>query len=297
MPATETIDLTIAHSPDPDDAFMWRALGDVESGCEPLIDTGPFRFSAQTDDIESLNRRAIERGDLDITAISFHTYAHIAERYALTSCGASMGVGYGPKVVAREEHPVEWLRTPGLRIASPGARTTAHLTMRLLLEQEFDAREVEFDRVIDVVANGEADVGIVIHEGQLTFPDDGLRLIVDLGTWWMEETGLPLPLGGNAVRRDIDDRFGAGTLARLAAVLRGSIDHALAHRDEGLAHAGQFGRGISDERNDEFVRLYVNDLTLDSGEVGERAVQELLSRAARAGLSPDPGVVKMVRPG
>ena len=296
MPSTETIDLTIAHSPDPDDAFMWRALGDAGAGVDPLIDTGPFRFRAQTDDIESLNKRAVEVGDLDITAISFHTYAHIAQRYVLTSCGASMGIGYGPKVVAREDHPIDWMRTPGLRIATPGANTTAHLTLRLLLGQEFDAMEVEFDRIIDVVAEGSADVGVVIHEGQLTFGDQGLRLVVDLGTWWMEQTGLPLPLGGNAVRRDIDDRFGEGTLTHLAGVLRASLDHALAHRDEGLAHAGQFGRGISDERNDEFVRLYVNDLTLDAGEEGRLAVQQLLQWAARAGLSPDPGVVQMIRP-
>jgi 1,4-dihydroxy-6-naphthoate synthase len=294
MPSTDTIDLTIAHSPDPDDAFMWLALGNVDSGIEPLIDTGRFRFRPVTLDIETLNRRAIESGDLDITAISMHTYAHVHDRYALTACGASMGVGYGPKVVAMHQHDVEWLRTSGLRIASPGSKTTAHLTLRLLLGGDFNAVETDFDRVTELVLNNQADAGVVIHEGQLTFESEGLCLVVDLGAWWMQETGLPLPLGGNAVRRDLDDRYGAGTLESLAGVLRQSIEHSLRNRSDALAHAKQFGRAVSDEQNDEFVRMYVNDLTLDAGETGQAAVQALLDRAAAAGISPKPGKIRFV---
>jgi 1,4-dihydroxy-6-naphthoate synthase len=293
--------LTMAHSPDPDDAFMWLALGDVgERGGlatprEPLIDTGRFRFHVIARDVETLNQRAVERGDLDITAISFHTYPMIWDRYALTASGASMGDGYGPKVVAREARDPGWLRTPGLRIATPGKRTTAHLTLRLMLGQEFRAVETPFDEVMDRVASGDADAGVVIHEGQITYPQRGLALVVDLGAWWKQHTGLPLPLGGNAIRRDLDERFGAGALAEVAGILSASIRHSMANRAQSLAHAASYARGVTPEQNDEFVRMYVNDLTIDAGETGARAIERLLGDAHAAGLCPDPGPIDLVR--
>lgn len=294
--------ITLAHSPDPDDAFMWLALGHVsERGSttpsrEPRIDTGRFRFRIVPADIETLNRRAVERGDLDCTAVSFHVYPSIKHRYALTACGASMGEGYGPKVVARDAHDPDWLKTPGLRIASPGERTTAHLTLRLLLGQDFHARPTPFEEIIPAVAGGDADAGVVIHEGQLTYPDAGLALVADLGQWWTQRTDLPLPLGANAIRRDLDDRFGPGTLEEVAAILRRSIEYALAHRAEHLKYAAGFGRGVSDERNDAFVRLYVNDLTLDAGERGRQAVRRLLHEAHEQGLTPDPEPIDWIEP-
>jgi 1,4-dihydroxy-6-naphthoate synthase len=294
--------LTLAHSPDPDDAFMWRGLGHVgERGSltpsrDAEIDTGRFRFRVVAHDIETLNRRAVERGDLDCTAMSFHVYPHVKGRYALTTCGASMGEGYGPKVVARDARPPEWLRTPGLRIATPGQRTTAHLTLRLLLGQDFVARETPFEKIITAVGQGDADAGIVIHEGQLTYPDAGLQLVVDLGAWWTERTGLPLPLGANAIRRDLDERFGDGAAAEVAGVLKRSIEHAMANRASHLEHAAGYGRGISPERNDEFVRMYVNDLTLDVGERGREAVRRLLTEAHEQGLAPDPEPIEWIGP-
>jgi len=292
--------ITLAHSPDPDDAFMWLALGHVsERGSttpsrDPRIDTGRFRFRIVAADIETLNRRAVERADLDCTAVSFHVYPHIKHRYALTACGASMGLGYGPKVVARDEHRPDWLSTPGLRIASPGERTTAHLTLRLLLGRDFHARPTPFEQIIPAVANGDADAGIVIHEGQLTYPDAGLALVADLGQWWTQRTGLPLPLGANAIRRDLDDRFGPGALTEIAAILRRSIAYALEHRQEHLKYAASFGRGVSDERNDAFVRMYVNDLTLDAGHQGREAVRRLLHEAHDQGLTPDPELIDWI---
>ena len=294
--------ITIAHSPDPDDAFMWLGLGHVsERGSmtpsrEPRIDTGRFRFRVVSYDIETLNRRAVERGDLDCTAMSFHVYPRVRERYALTTCGASMGEGYGPKVIARDVRAPDWLRTPGLRIATPGAHTTAHLTLRLLLGQDFEARETPFEQIIERVAEGDADAGVVIHEGQLTYPDAGLRLVVDLGAWWQERTNLPLPLGANAIRKDLDERYGPGSATEVAAILRRSIEHAMAHRAEHLAHAASYARGISAERNDEFVRMYVNDLTLDVGERGREAVRRLLTEAHEQGLTPDPEPIEWVEP-
>ncbi|MHC4975841.1 MAG: menaquinone biosynthesis family protein [Planctomycetota bacterium] len=297
MPA-EPITLTIAHSPDPDDAFMWRPLGSVGGDVEPFepsIDTSPFRFQPVMLDIESLNKRAIERGDLDATAISFHTYPHVKDTYALTSCGASMGEGYGPKIVAREVRDIDWLSSE-IAIATPGIHTTAHLTLRLLLGKAIQAVEVPFEEIIDHVAGGNSDAGIVIHEGQLTYPDHGLRLVIDLGAWWTEQTGLPLPLGANVIRRDLDDRYGPDTSTRLTRVLLDSIRASQQDRSASLAYAASFGRGISEQRNDEFVSLYVNPLSEDMGERGARAVRELLTRAHEQGLCPDPGDIDIVRP-
>ncbi len=282
--------LTLGHSPDPDDAFMWWPL-------ESAIDTGRFRFSAIPEDIESLNKRAVEQGDLDITAISMHTYANVHDRYALTSSGASVGDGFGPKIVSRDPHDRDWLKTPGITIAIPGERTTAHLATRLCVGQPFKFVAMPFETIMSAVADGDVDAGVIIHEGQLTYQDAGLTLIADLGAWWKERTGLPLPLGANAIRRDLDDRFGPGTLQEVAGVLSKSIEHALAHRDEGVAYARQFARGLPEATTDEFISMYVNDLTIDLGTVGAKAVDRLLTDGAKAGLCPDPGEIDLVFPG
>ena len=300
--------LTIGHSPDPDDAFMWWPLGDASADppVEPRIDTGPFRFVPVAEDIEALNRRAIERGDLDVTACSMHAYAHIAGRYRLTACGSSMGDGYGPKLLTAEPPPVgdgpdadprEFLTRPGVTVAIPGEHTSAFLTLQLLTGSSPEAptirrRVMHFADIPRAVAAREVEVGLVIHEAQVTFADQGLHLLADLGAWWKSETGLPLPLGGNAVRRDLDERFGVGTTGRLAGVLRASLDAALADRPAAMAHAMRFAQaGATPEQADHFVDLYVNRLTLDAGERGRRAVETLLARAHAAGLCPDPGPI------
>jgi len=309
------ITLTLAHSPDPDDAFMWWPLGDVSKGVEPRIDTMGFRFAPVAADIEALNRRAIEvvgGGDLDITAISFHAFTHCAHRYALTRCGASFGDGYGPKIVARERMTVAHLREGSstdspkrvggtksrITIAIPGERTTAYLTMRLMLGDVVPKTiAMPFHRIVEAVRAGEVDAGIVIHEAQLTYADAGLHLVVDLGTWWKEETGLPIPLGANAIRRDIDARFGPGTMVRLATVLRDSIAFAREHRREGLAVAEVYAQpGTTGAQADRFVAMYVNDLTIDAGPRGEQAVAELVRRGAARGLVPHVADLRMVGP-
>lgn len=291
-PPTNRPTLTLAHSPDPDDAFMWwPLLGE--------IDTGRFQFELVPLDIQSLNVRAIERGDLDITAISIHTYPHVKDRYALTSCGASMGDGYGPRIVAREaqEDSHTWLADPSIRVATPGLQTTAHLVYRMMLKgAEPQATAVPFDTILDVVATGDADVGIVIHEGQLTYADAGLSLVADLGAWWRGETGLPLPLGGNAIRRDLDDRFGAGTLEEVTAILSRSIQHALSERDKSVEIAMEHARGLDAATADEFISMYVNRLTLDAGARGLDAIQTLLRQAHAMGLCPDPGEIELISP-
>ncbi len=291
--------LTIGHSPDPDDAFMWWPLGDVETGMAPAVDIAPFQFRAVPEDIEKLNTRAVETGDLDITAISIHTYPHVKDRYALTSCGASMGDGYGPKLVVPEDSAIislDDLRDADAVIAIPGLRTSAYLALRLVLEADPAVRAIPFDRIIDAVVQHEVAAGVVIHEGQLTYADAGLRLIADLGEAWGKKTGLPLPLGGNAVRRDIESRFGAGSLQRLAAILSASLEHALDQREQGLDYALGFARGLPQATADQFIAMYVNDLTRDAGPRGARAINEFLSRGAAAGLCPDPGEVDLVTP-
>lgn len=291
---TQPPPLTLAHSPDPDDAFMWWPLGDVETGAAPQIDTEGLRFRAVAQDIESLNQRAANEGDLEITALSVGAWTHVRDRYAITACGASMGDGYGPRVVAPEPRDADWLRTADPLIAIPGERTTAFLTLRLLAGPDVRFVSVPFDEVTLAVADGKADAALVIHEGQLTFEDEGLSLVVDLGAWWREQTGLPLPLGVNAVRRDLDSTLGAGGLDTLARVLRRSVEHAMSRRDAGLAVAMGYARGLTTERADRFVSMYVNDLTVDMGARGRDAIGELLGRAASAGLCPDPGEVDVV---
>jgi 5,8-dihydroxy-2-naphthoate synthase len=264
----------IGHSPDPDDAFMYYAIA------RGLVDTGPRPVEQVLEDIESLNRRALA-GELEVTAVSIHAYAHLADRYALMPCGASMGDGYGPIVVARETFPCEELRSR--TIAIPGTLTSAYLALRLFLGGEVDVRVVPFDRILDEVASGRADAGLVIHEGQLTFARSGLRKVADLGVWWREQTGgLPLPLGGNAVRKDL----GAETMRALTRMYRDSIAYALEHRAEALAYAKDFGRGLDDATNDRFVGMYVNELTLDYGDRGRRAIARFLAEGAAAGIVP-----------
>ena len=264
----------VGHSPDPDDAFMFYGIA---SG---RVDTRGFRIEQVLEDIESLNRRAL-RGELEVSAVSIHAYAHLADAYALMACGASMGDGYGPLVVAREALSPD--RLAAATIAVPGTLTSAFLALRLFLGRDFAHRVVPFDRILDVVAEGGADAGLVIHEGQLTYGRQGLHRIVDLGTWWGEYTGgLPLPLGGNAVRRDL----GAASMGDLTRVLRDSIEFGLTHRDEALAYALDFGRGLDGTLADRFVGMYVNDLTRDYGERGREAIRRFLREGHEAGVVP-----------
>ncbi len=293
--------LTIGHSPDPDDAFMWWALGHAGASAgspderAPEIDTGRFLFRVVLSDIETLNRRAEEPGDLDVTAISAHAYPLVKHRYAITSCGSSLGDGYGPKVVAREKHGVDWLGS-GVELAVPGERTSAFLALRLLLGAEFRFRVVPFDRIIDEVVEGRADAGLVIHEGQLTFQERGLSQVVDLGAWWKSTTGLPLPLGLNAVRRDLDARFGAGSSVEVARVLRTSIEYGLRRRPIVLERVMGYARGLTTAQADRFVNMYVNPLSRELGARGVQSIREFLRRGSEAGLCPDPGPVDIVEP-
>ncbi|HYE62068.1 MAG TPA: MqnA/MqnD/SBP family protein [Phycisphaerales bacterium] len=300
--------LTLAHSPDPDDAFMWwpitgKVRPDGMQVSPPVIDTGRFRFAALPADIEVLNRRAAEVGDLDITALSFRAWGNVRERYVVTRTGSSFGEGFGPKVVRRADsekvHCVNCLRGGDVRIAIPGRRTTAFLVLGMLLGRERVAKEgkvveMPFERIIAAVAEGEVDAGLVIHEGQLLYEQAGLKLVVDLGKWWQEQTGLPLPLGCNAVRRDLDARFGAGSVDEVSRTLRRSVDYALEHRRESLEYTLPFalanaakpgGSGAPTlERVDEYVKMYVNRWTVDMGPEGLAAVQRLFDEGARAGL-------------
>ncbi|MCA9295317.1 MAG: ABC transporter substrate-binding protein [Phycisphaerales bacterium] len=292
---SEPIELRLAHSPDPDDAFMWWPLFSLD-GAPPALETGRYRFTPITDDIQSLNERALT-GDLEITAISCAQYPQVKSTYALTACGSSMGDEYGPKLVAPKMCTIDELRTSRPRIAIPGRHTSAFATASLLLGPDsFEGVSVPFDEIIDRVADGGFDAGIVIHEGQLTFADAGLHLVVDLGAWWTAETGLPLPLGANVIRRDLDARYGDGTLIEVTTVLRESIDHALANRAASVRYAMQFARGMTEELADTFVELYVNRLTLDYGERGLEAVRTFLARTAAAGLTDEPGAIEPIMP-
>jgi 1,4-dihydroxy-6-naphthoate synthase len=284
--------LRIGHSPDPDDAFMWYPLADLGDG--PKVDTRGYRFEHVLEDIESLNHRA-ERGELEITALSIHQYGHVADRYILTSCGSSMGDNYGPMVVSRQALSTDQL--PRLNIAVPGERTTAFLALSLLMQSlgEFNVSHyqvVPFDQIISRVASGEFDAGLIIHEGQLTYADRGLERVVDLGQWWTMTRGLPLPLGGNAIRRDLADEAPA-----ICTVLLDSIRYALEHRDEAIDYAMNYARDMGKDLADRFVGMYVNEYTLDYGEVGRRAVTQLLKEAEAAGLVPGQGNVEIVEPG
>ena len=273
----------VAHSPDSDDAFMFYALA------ADKLDTGDLRYVHELSDIESLNQRA-RRAELEVTAVSIHAYAYIWREYALLGSGSSMGDGYGPRLVSGRPRPADpraALRR--LRVAVPGLLTTAYLALKLY-QPEFVEVVVPFDQIEDAVHRGEVDVGLLIHEGQLTYADAGLHLWDDLGAWWLQDTDLPLPLGGNVVRRDL----GEPTIRQIARDLRASIVYALEHREPALAHAKQFNRGIGDERTDTFVGMYVNRWTVDYGVRGRQAVQKLLDRGHEAGVLPERVAVDFV---
>ncbi len=272
--------ITVAHSPDSDDAFMFYGL--AKGG----VPTDGLDVRHVLCDIETLNREAA-RGTYEVTAISFHAYPYVAERYALMPCGGSIGDGYGPLLVAREAFDPRDLA--GRSVAVPGTLTSAFLALKLFAPRA-ETRVVPFDRILDEVQAGRADVGLIIHEGQLTYGGFGLKKLLDLGAWWKEETGLPLPLGGNAVRRDL----GPDLVARLTRLVRATVRHSLENRAAALEYAMTFARGMDPAVADRFVGLWVNDMTLDCGERGRRAVQTLLDRGHEAGIIPRRVVVDFV---
>jgi len=266
------LELKLAHSPDSDDAFMFYGLATKK------VQTGNYKLKHVLEDIETLNQKAREEV-YDITAISFHAYAYLADRYVLLPCGASFGDRYGPILVARGGMTRAGLR--GKRVAVPGMMTTAFLALKLY-EPEFEPVVTPFDQILARVARGETDAGVVIHEGQLTYAREGLSKVVDLGEWWHKETGLPLPLGGNAIRRSLDPQV----IQQVAKILKESIEYGFSHREEALDYALHFGRGLDAHTADQFVSMYVNDWTLDLGERGRQAVQTLLDRGFEKGVLP-----------
>jgi 1,4-dihydroxy-6-naphthoate synthase len=279
MPKT----IHVAHSPDSDDAFMFYALA------EGKMDTGDLHYVHELADIESLNHRA-RRKELEVTAVSIHAYAYLWRDYALLGSGASMGDGYGPRLVSPLPCPPDPRNAlKGRRVAVPGKLTTAYLALKLY-QPDCITEVVPFDQIEDAVHRGDFEIGLLIHEGQLTYADQGLHLWADLGARWKEDTGLPLPLGGNAVRRDL----GSDVITQIARHLRASIVYALEHRAPALAHARQFNRGIGEERTDTFVGMYVNHWTVDYGPQGRQAVQLLLDRAFTAGIIPEKVSVEFV---
>jgi 1,4-dihydroxy-6-naphthoate synthase len=266
--------ITVAHSPDSDDAFMFYGLA---SGRVP---TDGIEVQHLLSDIETLNRAAFE-GKYEVSAVSFHAYAHLTDTYLLLPHGSSMGDKYGPIVVARLDGPES---TQGITVAIPGTLTTAFLTLRLY-HPDVQYVVMPFDRIQDAVREGEVEAGLLIHEGQLTYQDEGLKKIVDLGEWWAERTGgLPLPLGGNVIRRDL----GPELITKISKLLHDSIAYGLTHRQEALDHALQYGRGLDRAQADRFVGMYVNELTLDYGERGRTAVQRLLTEAWERRIIPKP---------
>ena len=263
-------EIRIAHSPDPDDAFMFHAL------TTEAFDTGNYSYNHILDDIETLNQCALD-GEYEVSAVSIHALPDVLDRYVLMNCGGSMGEGYGPRIVASEQMSFEDLKK--CRIAVPGKKTSAHLALILALGQ-VDVVFVPFDKIIDVVLNGEVDAGLVIHEGQLTWSDYGLHLIADLGKWWQDLWGLPLPLGGNIVRRDL----GKEVYEQVTDDVKKSITYALENPKPALKFAKQWGRGIDDNTNREFVDMYVNQRTIDYGIDGRRAIRLLLKEGQRIGM-------------
>ncbi len=271
--------IKVGHSPDPDDAFMFYALA------KDKIETGPYRFEHELVDIETLNRRAFA-GELELTAFSLHAYAYLADKYVVCTCGASMGDKYGPIVVSKRPLTVGDL--PSVSIAVPGTLTTAFLSLQMCIGKGFRHVVVTFDEILNVVNAGHyqgqpVDAGLVIHEGQLTYGDDQLKLVVDLGVWWYEQTGLPLPLGANGLRKDL----GPVAIRELNRLLKQSIQYGLEHRPEALEYAMVWGRGLDRRKADKFVGMYVNDWTLDFGPRGRQAVRELLARGHELGIIPN----------
>ena len=277
MPQTT---IRVAHSPDSDDAFMFYALA------EHKVDTEGLTYIHELQDIESLNQRAL-LGELEVTAVSIHAYAFLTDRYALLTSGASMGDRYGPRLVARTAATKADVK--GKRIAIPGPKTSAYLALRLY-EPDFEAVFIPFDQIEDAVVDGKVDMGLLIHEGQLTFGDRGLHLVADMGEWWFGETGLPLPLGGNVVRKDL----GEALLKKISRHLRASIAYALDHRELALDHAMRYARGLDRSKADTFVGMYVNDWTLDYGERGREAIRQFLARGVAAGIIPHQVTVEFV---
>lgn len=273
--------LTLGHSPDPDDAFMFYALA------KHLIDERGYEFEHVLQDIETLNRRAM-RGELDITAISVHAYADVLDQYALLPSGASMGDGYGPMVISTKEIFIEDL--PKMRIAVPGTKTSAFLALNLCIGSSFEYDVVPFDEIFEYVESGNADAGLIIHEGQLTWDARGLKLIVDLGIWWQGLTGLPLPLGANVIRKDL----GKETMEEVSDLLKESIQFSLDHREAAVAHAMQWARDMEIPLADKFVGMYVNHWTLDYGEKGREAIRLFLRMGHEKGLIPNPVELEFV---
>lgn len=294
----------MAHSADADDVFMWWPLG--QGGADPpvlpSIPVGQFRFAPFGADIEQLNRRAVERGDLDVTALSVRAYAEVADRYVISAAGCSMGEGYGPKIVSARPLEFQSLLQPGIRLAVPGERTTAYLALRLLLGGTPNIESMPFDAILAAVRDGRADAGLLIHEGQLLFAREGLSLVADLGELWASRTGLPLPLGVNALRRDLDERMGPGALRQVAGLMEASVRYALDHRAESLSRSRSYARiygglatGMTDGELDRYISLYVNRWTLDAGPAGEMAIERLLREGAARGYCPDPGPIRLAR--
>jgi 1,4-dihydroxy-6-naphthoate synthase len=285
---TEPRLIRVGHSPDPDDAFMFHALANDK------IPTGGLKFVHELQDIETLNRRAMW-GELEVSAVSIHAYSHLLDKYALLPTGCSMGDKYGPMVVSRRLLTTRDL--PRVKVAIPGTLTTAFLTLQLLARHQpggshatLNYEVVPFDQIIGAVAAGKYDAGLIIHEGQLTFRNQGLRLVVDLGVWWQDWTGLPLPLGGNVVRKDL----GAATMKEVSRLIRESILYALAHREEALQHALKYARDMDAALADKFVGMYVNHWTLDYGDHGRAAVRRLLDEGHKSGIIPAPVAVEFV---
>ncbi|HEV8524546.1 MAG TPA: MqnA/MqnD/SBP family protein [Terriglobales bacterium] len=280
MPSTKARTISVAHSPDSDDAFMFYALATNK------VRVPGLKFEHTLCDIETLNQRAME-GTYDVTAISFHAYPYVQDNYVLLNCGGSLGEGYGPMVVAPRIYTPEEIAR--IRVAVPGTLTTAYLALKLFAPQ-IETTVVPFDQIIPEVVAGRCEAGLVIHEGQLTYDKSGLHRVLDLGKWWRETTGLPLPLGGNAIRRDL----GPELMSSVAQVLRHSIVYALEHREEALAYAMQFARDLDQQLADKFVGMYVNRRTLEYGEDGQAAVRQLLERGYDAGIIPTKAQVEFV---
>jgi len=281
--------IRVGHSPDSDDAFMFYALANDK------LDTGQYEFVHELVDIETLNRRAFH-GELELTAVSVHAYAYLNDVYALCNCGASMGDKYGPILIKLAAPPAERTANAPMHIAIPGELTTAFLALKLYLAKEkrtnVEFVNVPFDQITEAVKAGHYDAGLIIHEGQLTYEQEGMSLIVDLGVWWTEQTGLPLPLGANAIRRDLPGQ----TISDVVRLLHQSIKYALDHREAALDYALQYGRGLQRDDADKFVGMYVNNWTLDFGDVGRRAVRELLQQAYDHGIVPKRVVPEFIHP-
>jgi 1,4-dihydroxy-6-naphthoate synthase len=275
---TELKEIKLAHSPDSDDAFMFYALATHK------LATPGFKYTHVLSDIQSLNEAALSE-TYDVTALSFAAYPSLRDKYVLLDCGASFGEGYGPVVVARDQMKAHDLK--GKNVGVPGLKTSAYLTLKLF-EPDFEPVVMDFDKIIDAVRNKVVDAGLLIHEGQLFFPQLGLHRVVDLGIWWQEQTALPLPLGGNAVRRSL----GPETGRRIARTIRDSVAYGLEHREEALNYAMQFARDMDPETADKFISMYVNKWTLDYGEKGRKAVRELIERGTAAGLLPGPATIE-----